>query len=81
MRSCFDNNYYYVNDLLIIMNIKREVLKSLEHYAKIYLVKAETEELTNQIIRTLTFCNRDVLSWWQVLVHKQLTNEWKILMP
>ena len=43
MRSCFDNNYYYVNDLLIIMNIKREVLKSLEHYAKIYLVKAETE--------------------------------------
>ena len=29
MRSCLGSNYYYVNDSLIIMNIKREILKSL----------------------------------------------------
>ena len=42
MRSCLGSNCYFVTDLLIIMNIKREILKSLEHYAKIYLVKAKT---------------------------------------
>ena len=34
MRSCLDNNYYFVNDLLIIMNIKREILMSLNHNVK-----------------------------------------------
>ena len=38
MRSHLDNNYYYLNDLLIIMNIKQEILMSLKHYAKMYLV-------------------------------------------
>ena len=55
MRSCIDSNYYYVNDLLIIMDIKREILMSLENYAKIYLVEAKTKLslLTNQTIRIL----------------------------
>ena len=25
MRFCLDNKYYYLNDILIIMNIKREI--------------------------------------------------------
>ena len=54
MRSCLDNNYYYVKNLLIIMNIKGETLMSLNHYAKMYLILAKIEQLANQItIRTL----------------------------
>ena len=53
MRSCLGSNYYYANDLLIIMNIKREILQSQEHYAKIYFVQSKIELLTNQTIRTL----------------------------
>ena len=33
--ACLSSNYYYVNDLLIIMSIKREILKLLEPSAKI----------------------------------------------
>ena len=36
MKSCLESNYY-VNDLVIIVNINREILMSLEHEAKIYL--------------------------------------------
>ena len=32
------------------MNIKREIFMSLEHFAKIYLVKAKIELLANQTI-------------------------------
>ena len=35
------------------MSIKREILKSLEYYAKIYLVLTKTELLANQTARTL----------------------------
>ena len=53
MSSCLDNNYYHVNDTLIIMNIKQEILMSLNHYVKIYLVLTKTELPANQTIRTL----------------------------
>ena len=31
MRSCLNNNYYYVNVILITMKIKREILMTLNH--------------------------------------------------
>ena len=54
MRNCLDYNYnyYYANDLLNIMNIKRELLMSLYHYAKIYLLRAKIEQFASQTIRT-----------------------------
>ena len=38
IRSCLENNYYCVSDLILIINIKREIIMSLKYYAKIYFV-------------------------------------------
>ena len=35
------------------MNIRRELLMSLGHYAKVYLAQAKTELIANQTIRIL----------------------------